>query len=140
MSNFDPLKFAVQIKDEASGRLDEIKRKLYELKDVKVKVTLDGFPDIQKMLKSSFEGFNLQLPDFAKIIEGAKQSASQVRDMANELKAVKNAEDALLNTTRLRKEAQAELNNLIAQQSNSSMAKKVLDFVSLPKPRTVLIN
>ena len=140
MSNFDPLKFAVQIKDEASGRLDEIKRKLYELKDVKVKVTLDGFPDIQKMLKSSFEGFNLQLPDFAKIIEGAKQSASQVRDMTNELKAVKNAEDALLNTTRLRKEAQAELNNLIAQQSNSSMAKKVLDFVSLPKETKDRIN
>lgn len=140
MSNFDPLKFAVQIKDEASGRLDEIKRKLYELKDVKVKVTLDGFPDIQKMLKSGFEGFNLQLPDFAKIIEGAKQSASQVRDMTNELKAVKNAEDALLNTTRLRKEAQAELNNLIAQQSNSSMAKKVLDFVSLPKETKDRIN
>ena len=134
----DPLKFSIQLKDEVSQGLDAIKRKLDSLKtqDIKVRLSVENKQEIEQMLKGLggvFGGFNMQLPDFGKVIAGASEAKAAVKETASELQAVKKAEDALASATAKRAAEQSKLNNLLAADSNSAVADKVKAYVALPE-------
>ena len=79
--SFDPLKFAVQVEDKVSGQLDAIKQKLATLSDVNIKVRVENMGELTQQVKaalSKFDGFNLQLPDFGKIISGVSDVKQQM--------------------------------------------------------------
>ena len=72
----DPLKFSINLVDNVSLGLADIKRKLDAMKDqeIKVRLKVENKEEIENLLKGlggSFSGFNLQLPDFGKVISGA---------------------------------------------------------------------
>lgn len=141
--SLDPLKFAVQIEDKVSSQLDAIKQKLATLGDVNIKVKIDNMSELSQQIKTAvgkFEGFNLQLPDFGKIIAGASNVGKEIKNTAKETEAVAKAETNLANAKKAHTEAQKQLNNAVAAQANASNAQKVLDFVSLPKETKDRIN
>ena len=141
--SLDPLKFAVQIEDKVSSQLDAIKQKLATLGDVNIKVKIDNMSELSQQIKTAvgkFEGFNLQLPDFGKIIAGASNVGKEIKNTAKETEAVAKAEANLANAKKAHTEAQKQLNNAVAAQANASNAQKVLDFVSLPKETKDRIN
>ena len=134
--SLDPLKFAVQIEDKVSSQLDAIKQKLATLGDVNIKVKIDNMSELSQQIKTAvgkFEGFNLQLPDFGKIIEGASNVGKEIKNTAKETEAVAKAEANLANAKKAHTEAQKQLNNAVAAQANASNAQKVLDFATLPQ-------
>ena len=134
--SLDPLKFAVQIEDKVSSQLDAIKQKLATLGDVNIKVKIDNMSELSQQIKTAvgkFEGFNLQLPDFGKIIAGVSNASKEIKDTAKETEAVAKAEANLANAKRMHAEAQKQLNNAVAAQANASNAQKVLDFATLPQ-------
>lgn len=134
----DPLKFSIQLKDEVSQGLDAIKRKLDSLKtqDIKVRLSVENKQEIEQMLKglgSAFGGFNMQLPDFGKVIAGATEAKAVIKETASEMEAVKKAEDALAAATAKRAREQTKLNTLLAADSNSAVADKVKAYTALPE-------
>lgn len=134
----DPLKFSIQLKDEVSQGLDAIKRKLDSLKtqDIKVRLSVENKQEIEQMLKNlggAFGGFNMQLPDFGKVIAGATEAKAVVKGTADELQAVKKAADALASATAKRAREQSRLNTLLAADSGSSVAEKVKAYTALPE-------
>lgn len=134
----DPLKFSINLVDNVSLGLADIKRKLDAMKDqeIKVRLKVENKEEIENLLKGlggSFSGFNLQLPDFGKVISGATEAKEVVKGTADELQAVKKAEDALASATAKRAAEQSKLNNLLAADSNSAVADKVKAYVALPE-------
>lgn len=134
----DPLKFSIQLKDEVSQGLDVIKRKLDSLKtqDIKVRLSVENKQEIEQMLNGlggAFGGFNMQLPDFGKVISGATEAKAVIKETASETEAVKKAEDALAAATAKRAREQSKLNTLLAADSSSSVAEKVKAYTALPE-------
>ena len=115
----DPLKFSINLVDNVSSGLAEIRKNIEKMKDqeIKVRLKVENQEEINKLLGglgNAFSGFNLQLPDFGKVISGANEMKSAVKETANELKAVKQAEDALASATAKRAKEQSKLNTLLA--------------------------
>lgn len=134
----DPLKFSINLVDNVSSGLAEIRRNIEKMKDqeIKVKLKVENQEEINKLLGglgNAFSGFNLQLPDFGKVISGANEMKSAVKETANELKAVKQAEDALASATAKRAKEQSKLNTLLAAESGSAVAEKVKAYTALPE-------
>lgn len=134
----DPLKFSIQLKDEVTQGLEAIRRKLDSLKqqEIKVKLSVENKQEIEQLLKGlggAFGGFSMSLPDFGKVIAGANEMKSAVKDTADELKAVKQAEDALASATAKRAAEQSKLNTLLAADSGSAVAEKVKAYTALPE-------
>lgn len=134
----DPLKFSINLVDNVSSGLAEIRRNIEKMKDqeIKVKLKVENQEEINKLLGglgNAFSGFNLQLPDFGKVISGANEMKSAVKETANELKAVKQAEDALASATAKRAKEQSKLNTLLAAESSSAVAEKVKAYTALPE-------
>ena len=134
----DPLKFSINLVDNVSLGLADIRRSIEKMKDqeIKVKLKVENKEEIEKLLGglgSAFSGFNLQLPDFGKVISGANEMKSAVKETANELKAVKQAEDALASATAKRAKEQSKLNTLLAAESGSAVAEKVKAYTALPE-------
>ena len=134
----DPLKFSINLVDNVSSGLAEIRRNIEKMKDqeIKVKLKVENQEEINKLLGglgNAFSGFNLQLPDFGKVISGANEMKSAVKETASELKAVKQAEDALASATAKRAKEQSKLNNLLAAESGSAVAEKVKAYTALPE-------
>ena len=134
----DPLKFSINLVDNVSSGLAEIRRNIEKMKDqeIKVKLKVENQEEINKLLGglgNAFSGFNLQLPDFGKVISGANEMKSAVKETASELKAVKQAEDALASATAKRAKEQSKLNTLLAAESGSAVAEKVKAYTALPE-------
>lgn len=134
----DPLKFSINLVDNVSSGLAEIRRNIEKMKDqeIKVKLKVENQEEINKLLGglgNAFSGFNLQLPDFGKVISGANEMKSAVKETAIELKAVKQAEDALASATAKRAKEQSKLNTLLAAESGSAVAEKVKAYTALPE-------
>ena len=134
----DPLKFSINLVDNVSLGLADIRRSIEKMKDqeIKVRLKVENQEEINKLLGglgNAFSGFNLQLPDFGKVISGANEMKSAVKETASELKAVKQAEDALASATAKRAKEQSKLNNLLAAESGSAVAEKVKAYTALPE-------
>lgn len=134
----DPLKFSINLVDNVSSGLAEIRRNIEKMKDqeIKVRLKVENQEEINKLLGglgNAFSGFNLQLPDFGKVISGANEMKSAVKETASELKAVKQAEDALASATAKRAKEQSKLNTLLAAESSSAVAEKVKAYTALPE-------
>lgn len=134
----DPLKFSINLVDNVSLGLADIRRSIEKMKDqeIKVKLKVENKEEIEKLLGGlggAFSGFNLQLPDFGKVISGANEMKSAVKETASELKAVKQAEDALASATAKRAKEQSKLNTLLAAESGSAVAEKVKAYTALPE-------
>lgn len=134
----DPLKFSINLVDNVSLGLADIRRSIEKMKDqeIKVRLKVENQEEINKLLGglgSAFSGFNLQLPDFGKVISGANEMKSAVKETASELKAVKQAEDALASATAKRAKEQSKLNTLLAAESSSAVAEKVKAYTALPE-------
>ena len=134
----DPLKFSINLVDNVSLGLADIRRSIEKMKDqeIKVRLKVENKEEIEKLLGglgNAFSGFNLQLPDFGKVISGANEMKSAVKETANELKAVKQAEDALASATAKRAKEQSKLNTLLAAESGSAVAEKVKAYTALPE-------
>lgn len=134
----DPLKFSINLVDNVSLGLADIRRSIEKMKDqeIKVRLKVENKEEIEKLLGGlggAFSGFNLQLPDFGKVISGANEMKSAVKDTASELKAVKQAEDALASATAKRAKEQSKLNTLLAAESGSAVAEKVKAYTALPE-------
>lgn len=134
----DPLKFSINLVDNVSSGLAEIRRNIEKMKDqeIKVRLKVENQEEINKLLGglgNAFSGFNLQLPDFGKVISGANEMKSAVKETASELKAVKQAEDALASATAKRAKEQSKLNTLLAAESGSAVAEKVKAYTALPE-------
>lgn len=134
----DPLKFSINLVDNVSLGLADIRRSIEKMKDqeIKVRLKVENKEEINKLLGglgNAFSGFNLQLPDFGKVISGANEMKSAVKETASELKAVKQAEDALASATAKRAKEQSKLNTLLAAESGSAVAEKVKAYTALPE-------
>ena len=134
----DPLKFSINLVDNVSLGLADIRRSIEKMKDqeIKVRLKVENQEEINKLLGglgNAFSGFNLQLPDFGKVISGANEIKSAVKETASELKAVKQAEDALASATAKRAKEQSKLNTLLAAESGSAVAEKVKAYTALPE-------
>ena len=134
----DPLKFSINLVDNVSLGLADIRRSIEKMKDqeIKVRLKVENQEEINKLLGglgNAFSGFNLQLPDFGKVISGANEMKSAVKETASELKAVKQAEDALVSATAKRAKEQSKLNTLLAAESGSAVAEKVKAYTALPE-------
>lgn len=134
----DPLKFSINLVDNVSLGLADIRRSIEKMKDqeIKVRLNVENKEEINKLLGglgNAFSGFNLQLPDFGKVISGANEVKSAVKETANELKAVKQAEDALASATAKRAKEQSKLNTLLAAEIGSAVAEKVKAYTALPE-------